>query len=83
MYYEPIAGYLIEKKSIGRYLGPAIDVGNAMTYKILKSNGGYVCRSTVSPWTQEEEANPDCVQFMAGVHEALGHGCTITDFAED
>ena len=25
----------------------------------------------------------DRVQFMASVHEALGPGCTISDFAED
>ena len=39
IYYEPITGYPDSKKSIGRNLGPAIDVGNAMTYKMLKSNG--------------------------------------------
>ena len=87
MYYEPIAGYPDSKKHIEMYLGPAIDVGSAMIYKILKENGGNVCRLTVSPWRQEEEAKHflqmDRVQFMASVHEALGPGCTISDFAED
>ena len=32
---------------LGRYLGPAIDVGSTMTYKTLKANVKYVCRTTV------------------------------------
>ena len=30
------------KFQVGRWLGPAIDVGSALTYKILKSNGRVV-----------------------------------------
>jgi hypothetical protein len=30
-----------DKLILGRYLGPAIDTGSALTAKILKSNGGY------------------------------------------
>ena len=87
MYYEPVNGYPNDKVTIGRYLGPAIDVGTAMTMKILKPNGGYVCRSTVRPWTKEEEANPihiaNRTDFMTTVHDNLGPVCTVTDFAED
>ena len=43
---------------IGRWLGPAIYVSTAMTYNILRPDGGYVCRSTVRTWTSNEEANP-------------------------
>ena len=32
-----------ENFQLGRWLGPAADVGSAMTYKILKSNGEFVC----------------------------------------
>ena len=35
------------KFQVGRWLGPAIDVGSALTYKILKSNGRVVPRSTI------------------------------------
>ena len=42
MFYEPVNGYPNDKVTIGRYIGPAIDVGTAMTMKILKANGG-VC----------------------------------------
>ena len=36
------------------YLGPATDVGSALTAKILKSNGQTVCRSTLHHLTNEE-----------------------------
>ena len=53
---------------IGRWLGPEIDFGTVMNYKILRPNGGYVCCSTVRAWTPKEEANPvrmsDRVSFM-------------------
>ena len=43
--------------TFGRYLGPSIGVGSAMTYKILKSNGNYVCRTSVFHLNQEELAS--------------------------
>ena len=43
MYYQTKEGYPDDKMTIGRYLGPSIDVGNAMTYKILLQDGNYVC----------------------------------------
>ena len=36
MFYEPIASYPDSHPTVGRYLGPATDVGGAMTHKILK-----------------------------------------------
>ena len=39
-----------------RFLGPAIDVVSSMTYKILKANGKYVCRTTVHLLKQTELA---------------------------
>jgi len=35
-----------DKVILGRYLGPSIDVGPALSAKILKMNGTVVCRST-------------------------------------
>ena len=51
MYYQPKDGYPNDKMVMGRYLGPAIDVGNFTTYKILLPDGNYICRLTVRPWT--------------------------------
>ena len=42
-------GFPEDKLCLGRYLGPSIDVGCTMTAKILKSNGEYICRSTLRP----------------------------------
>jgi hypothetical protein len=39
---------------LGCYLGPAIDTGLALMAKILKSNGVFVCRSTLHHLTDEE-----------------------------
>jgi hypothetical protein len=46
--------YPDDKIILGRYLEPAIDVGSALTMKILKHNGEVVCRSTVRHLTDDE-----------------------------
>ena len=73
-----------DKMSIGRWLGLAIDVGTAMTYKILRPYGGYVCRSTLRSWTSNEEANPvrmaKCVFFMKQLNSCIGHAAKWSDF---
>jgi hypothetical protein len=43
-----------KRLTLGRYLGPAIDIGSALTAKILKQNGQYVCHSTLCHLTPEE-----------------------------
>ena len=43
---------------LGRDIGPAIDIGPAMTRKILKDNGQVVYRSTVRPLTLDEMSDP-------------------------
>ena len=84
MYHDPKQSYPDAKAKIGRYLGPAIDVGSALTHKILLPNGGYVCRTSVRAWTAKEEANPAFLEarksFMERVHDALGPACTVNDF---
>ena len=42
------------KEVLGRYLGPSIDIGPAMTAKILKANGQVVHRSTYRSLTDQE-----------------------------
>ena len=69
---------------IGRWLGPAIHVGTAMTYKILKPDGGYVCCSTLRSWTSNEEANPvrmtERVSFMKQLNSCIDHAAKLSDF---
>jgi hypothetical protein len=55
-----------KRLTLGRYLGPAIDIGLALTAKILKQNGQYVCRLTLRHLMPEETL---CmVQIAAQLH---------------
>ena len=47
MFRDNTPTYPDPKLILGRYLGPATDIGSALTAKILKSNGQFVCRSTL------------------------------------
>ncbi len=47
MFRDNVSAYPINKMTLGRYLGPAMDTGSALTFKILKANGQFVCRTTV------------------------------------
>ena len=71
---------------LGHYLGPSIDVGPAMTMKILTENGQVLHRSTYRPLTPDELLDRDGSdaqeQFMARVHERLG-SCVLPRELED
>ena len=84
MFYQPMEQYPESKLHVGRWLGPATDVGTAMTYKILLPTGGFVCRSTVRAWTPLEEADPvrmaERTSFMTQLNSAIGPACVLDDF---
>ena len=84
MYYEPTESYPNDRMTIGRYLGPALDVGTALTHKILKSNGQVLARNTVRAWTPDEESNPSLIQarkdYMVSMEATMGPACTEDDF---
>ena len=84
MFFQPKETYPDDKMFIGIWIVPAIDVGTAMTYKILRPDGGYVCRSTVRSWTSKEEANPVSmakrVYFMNQLNSFIGHAAKLSDF---
>ncbi len=65
MYRPGTIEYPNEPLHLGRYLGPTIDVGPAMTAKILQQNGEVVYRSTYRPLTVEERADSSVQQSMA------------------
>ena len=75
---------LDDKMFIGRWLGPAINVGTSMTHKILRPDGGYVCCSTLIFWTFNEEANPvrmaERVSFMKQLNSCISHAAKLSDF---
>ena len=53
-FYDTTAGYPEPREVYGRWLGPAVDVGPAMTSKVLKINGQEVCTSTCRAITDDE-----------------------------
>ncbi|KAI2504427.1 Reverse transcriptase (RNA-dependent DNA polymerase) [Fragilaria crotonensis] len=72
---------------LGRDLGPAIDIGPAMTRKVLKMNGQVVYRSTVRSLTLDEMADETMKrkreEFTSRINSALGDGFKYEDFASD
>ena len=58
-HYDTVQGYPKNKEILGRWLGPAVDIGPAMTSKILKSNGQVIYTSTYHALTDDEMANPE------------------------
>ena len=54
MFRDTSATYPDDKMVLGRDLGPAIDIGPAMTRKVIKSNGQVLYRSTVRSLTPGE-----------------------------
>ena len=73
---DQVAAFPDAKLELGRYLGPSIDVGPAMTCAILKKNGEVVHRSTVRSITPDEKDDPEEVAdrqaFDVSVKEKLG-----------
>ena len=65
---------------------PAIDVGYAMTAKILSKTVKVVPQSTLCPLTMEETDNPDlkeyCCKFYEAVIAKIGDPTTETDFTD-
>ena len=48
-YLDNVCTYPDNKRVLGRYLGPAPDVGSMMTSKILRHTGDHIPRSTLFP----------------------------------
>ena len=61
---------------LGRYIGPSIDIGPAMTMKILTENGQVLHRSTYRLLTPDESLDKDGSdaqeQFTMRVYDRLG-----------
>ena len=72
---------------LGRDLGPAIDIGPAMTRKVLKANGKVVYRSTVRSLTPDEMADETMTKerskFDDSVEQLLGDSFKYEDFSND
>ena len=87
MFNDSQATFPETKFHVGRWLGPAVDVGSALTYKILKNNGQVVPRSTIRHLTLDELKNPDHISmtkaFDNNIIQKLGVPVTENDFDKD
>ena len=71
---------------LGRYLEPAINVGSAMTAKIMKLNGEVVYFSTYSPLTNAERVNLAHIAMRKDFNESItkkyGRDASPDDFLD-
>ena len=85
-FWDTNAQFPENKEVYGRWLGPAIDIGPAMSSKILKENGQYVVRSTYRPLSHEETEAPaeKAIRdtFDVKITEMLGKSTTTEDLRE-
>ena len=74
------------KETLGRYLGPALGVGPAMTARILKKNGRVVHRSTYRHLNdierESEQGKKERNEFDEELKEKLGHPLTVEHLKE-
>jgi len=72
---------------LGRYLGPSIDIGPAMTAKILKSNGEVVHRSTYRELDAKERVDEEIKKKKEAhdkvAHERYGPAMTAKDLVDE
>ena len=84
MFCDTVATYPDNKMVLGRDLGPAIDIGPAITRKILKAYGQVVYRSTVRSLTPDERSDAtmkrEREKFTESVNKALGGSFKYEDF---
>ena len=87
MFRDTSVTYPDDTMVLGRDLGPAIDIGPAMTRKILKANGKVVYRSTVRSLTPDEIADTTArtarEKFTESIDNILGKGFKYEDFVDD
>ena len=71
-----------DKSLIGRWLGPAHDIGQGLAYYVLNDKGKVVIRSTVSPLTNEEFTSPSIQSQMShyttSMESFIGNFCHST-----
>jgi hypothetical protein len=85
MYHDP-AKFPEDIAILGRYLGPAIDVGSMLTAKILMPHGQYVCRSTLRHLNDDERISEvhkaQQLTFDQAINDKLGPKASPPDFDE-
>jgi hypothetical protein len=84
MFRDNVPTFTDIKLTLGQYLGPATNVGSALTAKIFKANGQTVCRSTLQHLNNKEIHCPIhqemCRVFNESITHHLGPNATEQDF---
>jgi hypothetical protein len=85
-FWDTVAKFPVSKIPLGRDLGPTIDIGPAMTHKILNQNGSIMYRSSVRPLTQYEIQSPterkEREDFDIAVENKFGPAMKKDDFQD-
>lgn len=82
MWFDEKAKFPDGAWTLGRYLGPSIDVGPAMTSKILTKKGTVLHRSTYRPLSEKEVVTmtDDFKLFNESIQAKLGPSASPADF---
>jgi hypothetical protein len=82
-----VASFPVSKILLGRDVGAAIDIGPAMSRKILKANGQVLYRTSVRSLTPDEIQSPteieERLKFDISVEDKLGKSMLAADFKDD
>ena len=85
-YWDSKAQYQESKEKLGRWLGPSIDIGPAMTAKVLKPNGQLLHVSTYQPLSDDEMQDPGekrkREQYDSMLRTKLGKLLSVADLEE-
>ena len=85
-YWDSKAQYPESKEKLGRWLGPSIDIGPAMTAKVLKANGQLLHVSTYRPLSDDEMQDPGekrkREQYDSMLRTKLGKLLSVADLEE-
>jgi hypothetical protein len=86
-YRDVAAPFPQDKQVLGRYLGPSVDIGPAMTAKILKANGQVIHTSTYRSLTPDEIAQAEDIKerenFDKSIELKLGVETEAGDIEDD
>jgi hypothetical protein len=73
-FYDEIREFPHDRQTLGRWLGIAHRVGQALCYYVLRSNGSVIARTTIQPIPPEDLATEDMkVQLYAFDAEVRNH----------
>ena len=66
MFLDNVTSYPEDRRTLGRYLGPTIEIGSSLCYNILKADGNISCRTTVGSLTLKELVDPSHIKQRYG-----------------